>query len=85
VIRIEHVLWDLRQAFSRDHQHVRSMLSERPSSHRSSKDAGEIQHAYPAQGTAPLRKRLRIALTDFVDLDDRFAGEPPAMRVCASH
>src|SRR3954471_16144786 len=43
VIRIKHVFWDLRQALGRDHQHFRSVFSERTSSHRTGEDAGEVQ------------------------------------------
>src|SRR5258706_7321063 len=81
VVGIEYVLRYWWQALGRDHQHVRSMLAERTSRHRSGEDAGEVQHADPVQGTAVLRKRLRVALTDLGDLDDRFGGEPPAMRM----
>src|SRR5882762_4477813 len=57
------------------------MLSERTSRHRSGQDAGEVQGADAAQGTATLWKRLGIAFADLDDLDNWLLGEYAAMRM----
>jgi len=59
----------------------RNVLSKGPSSHRSGQDAGQVQGTNAAQGAAAPRKRLRVAIADLDNLDDRLGSEHLAMRM----